>query len=61
MGTDRNCSSERFGVKAESGIEVFIEVGIAGDDEALRLIRRVDKPSCGVVGKTEEDTTSSSL
>ncbi len=61
MGADRDGSSKRFGIETESGIEVFIEVGVACDDQALRLIRRVDKPAGGVVGKSKEDTTRSAL
>ena len=61
VGADRDGSGKRFGIKTESGVEVFIEVGVACDDEALRLIRRVDKPAGGVVGESKEDTTRSAL
>ncbi len=61
VGADRDGSNKRFGVKTEKGIEVFIEVGVACDDEALRLIRRVDNPAGEVVGKSKEDATRSVL
>ena len=38
VGADGYGSSKRFGIETESGVEVFIEVGIAGYDEALGLI-----------------------
>ena len=42
VGADGYGSSKRFGIETESGVEVFIEVGIAGYDEALGLVWRVD-------------------
>ena len=42
MGVDGDGSSERFGIETESWAKVFIKLGISGDNEALRLIRRVD-------------------
>ena len=38
VGADGYGSSKRFGIETESGVEVFIEVGIAGYDEALGLV-----------------------
>jgi hypothetical protein len=42
VGADGYGSCKGFGIETESGVEVFIEVGIAGDDEALGLVRGVD-------------------
>ena len=61
VGADGNGASKGLGVKTECRVEIFVEIGITSNDQALRLFRGVDKPSGRVTREAKEDSTGRTL